>query len=97
MSFLDEINLAKQHAKNNNTLIMNLKNEILSAASRGLTTIFLPLENDNDETTRTITEYLKKENINFEFKYDRHQENGGSNIFTYNVTVSKFRGITIYI
>lgn len=73
-------------------------------------------DNDNDETTRTITEYLKKENINFEFKYDRHQEqresymdahmggyheavarNGGSNIFTYNVTVSKFKGITIYI
>ena len=116
MSFLDEINLAKQHAKNNNTLIMNLKNEILNAASRGLTTIFLPLENDEDKTTRTITEYLKKENINFEFKYDRHQEqresymdahmggyheavarNGGSNIFTYNVTVSKFKGITIYI
>ncbi len=116
MSFLDEINLAKQNAKNNNTLIMNLKNEILNAASKGLTTIFLPLNSDSDETTKAITEYLKKENIKFQFKYDRHQEqretymdahmggyheavarNGGSNIFTYNVTVSTFRGIIVYI
>ncbi len=74
MSFLDEINLAKQNAKDNNTLIMNLKNEILNAASKGLTIIFLPLNSDKDETTKTITDYLKKENIEFQFKYDRHQE-----------------------
>lgn len=100
MSFLNEINLAKQNAKDNNTLIVNLKNEILNAASKGLTTIFLPLTNDKDETTKTITEYLNNENIKFDFKYEQHQEQRESyldaHMAGYREAVARNNGSTIF-
>lgn len=100
MSFLDEINIAKQNAKNNNTLIVNLKNEILNAASNGLTTIFIPLINNKDEATKTITEYLKNENIKFDFKYEQHQKQRESyldaHMAGYHEAVARNNGSTIF-
>lgn len=44
MSFKDEVNQRKAFAEMNNTLINQVKDEILKGAARGLSSIFIPLQ-----------------------------------------------------
>lgn len=108
MSFKDEVNQRKALAEMNNTLINQVKDEILKGAARGLSSIFIPLQSKNGADTQKIIQYY--------LKYDEHQEtkedyldphmgyyheavarNGGSSIVKSVVTVSEFKGIIIYI
>lgn len=47
MSFKDEVNQRKALAEKNNTLINQVKDEILKGAARGLSSIFIPLQSKN--------------------------------------------------
>ena len=74
MSFREEVNRTKQFAEKNGTLINQVKDEILKGAARGLSSIFIPLENKNGEDTQKIIQFLKEEGFKYYLKYDEHQE-----------------------
>ena len=74
MSFKDEVNQTKQLAERNNTLINQVKDEILKGAARGLSSIFIPLQSKNGADTQKIIQFLKEEGFKYYLKYDEHQE-----------------------
>lgn len=65
MSFKDEVNQRKAFAEMNNTLINQVKDEILKGAARGLSSIFIPLQSKNGEDTQKIIQFLKEEGFFF--------------------------------
>ena len=73
MSFKDEVNQRKAFAEMNNTLINQVKDEILKGAARGLSSIFIPLQSKNGEDTQKIIQFLK-EGFKYYLKYEEHQE-----------------------
>lgn len=74
MSFKDEVNQRKALAEKNNTLINQVKDEILKGAARGLSSIFIPLQSKNGADTQKIIQFLKEECFKYYLKYEEHQE-----------------------
>mgnify|MGYP000020312395 FL=1 len=74
MSFKDEVNQRKALAEMNNTLINQVKDEILKGAARGLSSIFIPLQSKNGADTQKIIQFLKEEGFKYYLKYEEHQE-----------------------
>lgn len=74
MSFKDEVNQTKLFAAKSNTLINQVKDDILKGASCGLSSIFIPLESKNGEDTQKIIQFLKEEGFKYYLKYEDHQE-----------------------
>lgn len=74
MSFKDEVNQRKALAEKNNTLINQVKDEILKGAARGLSSIFIPLQSKNGADTQKIIQFFKEECFKYYLKYEEHQE-----------------------
>ena len=74
MSFKDEVNQRKTLAEMNNTLINQIKYEILIGAARVLSSFFIPLQSKNGADTQKIIQFLKDEGFKYYLKYDEHQE-----------------------
>lgn len=74
MSFKDKVNQRKAFSEMNNTLINQVKDEILKGAARGLSSIFIPLESKNGADTQKIIQFLRGEGFKYYLKYDEHQE-----------------------
>ena len=74
MNFRDEVNQKKALAEMNNTLINQVKDEILKGAARGLSSIFIPLQSKNGADTQKIIQSLKEEGFKYYLKHEEHQE-----------------------
>lgn len=78
MSFREEVNQTKRFAAQSNTLINQVKDNIMNGAARGLSSIFIPLESKNGIDTQKIIQFLKEEGFKYELKYEYHQETQSS-------------------
>lgn len=78
MSFREEVNQTKRFAAQSNTLINQVKDNIMNGAARGLSSIFIPLDSKNGIDTQKIIQFLKEEGFKYELKYEYHQETQSS-------------------
>lgn len=100
MSFRDEVNQTKRFAAQSNTLINQVKDNIMNGAARGLSSIFIPLESKNGIDTQKIIQFLKEEGFKYELKYEYHQETQSSwidpHMAGYHEAVARNNGCDVY-
>lgn len=70
MSFKEELETEKQFANEKQVVIENLKEQLLQAAKAGESSVFIELYDEYDLKSRIIFNFLEKEGINFNKKYD---------------------------
>ena len=78
MSFREEVNQTKRFTAQSNTLINQVKDNIMNGAARGLSSVFIPLESKNGADTQKIIQFLKEESFKYYLKYEDHQETRSS-------------------
>lgn len=100
MSFREEVNQTKRFAAQSNTLINQVKDNIMNGAARGLSSIFIPLESKNGIDTQKIIQFLKEEGFKYELKYEYHQETQSSwidpHMAGYHEAVARNNGSVVY-
>ena len=100
MSFKDEVNQRKAFADKNDTLINQVKDEILKGAARGLSSVFIPLESKNGADTQKIIQFLKEEGFKYYLKYEEHQETRNDwldpHMAGYHEAVAKNNGSAVF-
>lgn len=67
MSFKDQLTFNPQ------ATIENLKKTLLEASQKGESSVFIPLNSENDSKSRVIFQFLTNEDINFKKNYDSRQ------------------------
>ena len=70
MTFKEKLETEKQFANEKQVVIENLKEQLLQAAKAGESSVFIELYDEYDLKSRIIFNFLEKEGINFNKKYD---------------------------
>ena len=70
MTVKEELETEKQFANEKQVVIENLKEQLLQAAKAGESSVFIELYDEYDLKSRIIFNFLEKEGINFNKKYD---------------------------
>ena len=100
MSFKEELEAEKQIASDNDVIIENVKEQLLKAAKDGESSVFIELYDEYDLKSRIIFNFLEKEGINYNKKYDvKEVEEKGyydPHMAFYQEYVAKNNGSSIY-